>query len=52
MIQIPIFAGHRRTARDGVSLVCRLWPSIECWLCSFAILRGSGPVLLKKTIFL
>ena len=26
----------------------RLWPKIESWLNSFTILRGSGPVLLKK----
>ena len=32
---------------NGVLLACRLWPNIECWLGSFAILRGSGPVLLK-----
>ena len=54
MIQIPQLAGHHRPANEtplnGVSLACRLWPNIECWLGSFAILRGSGRVLLKNYI--
>ena len=28
------------------------WPNIECWIGSFVILRGSGPVLLRNHIFL
>ena len=36
----------------GVSLACRWWPYIECWLCSFVILRDSGPVLQRNPIFL
>ena len=34
-IQIPLLTGHQ-------------WPNIECWIGSFVILRGSGPVLLRK----
>ena len=33
---------------NGVSLVCQLWPNIQCWLGSFMILRGSKPVLLRS----
>ena len=29
---------------NGVSLAGRWWPNIECWIGSFVILRGSGPV--------
>ena len=36
---------------NGVSLACRLWPNIECWLVNFTILRGFGPVLLKTLYF-
>ena len=54
MIQIPLLAGHHRAASEtqfnGVSQACRLWPNIECWLGSFAILRGSGRVLLKTFV--
>ena len=35
----------------GVSLACRKWPKIECWLGSFVFFRGSGPVLLRNPIF-
>ena len=51
MIQIPLLSGHHwpAPAKLGVSLACRLWPNIECWLGSFTVLRASGPVLLKKT---
>ena len=56
IIQIPLLAGHLGPTSEmpfnGVSLVCRLWPKIESWLGSFKILRGSGPVLLKKPIIL
>ena len=56
-IQIPIFAGHYRHASktpfiNGVSLACQWSPNIECWLGSLVNLRGSGPVLLRKPIFL
>ena len=52
-IQISLKSGHHRPATDnGVSLVCRWWPNIECWLGSFVIFRGSGPVLLRNPIFL
>ena len=37
---------------NGVSLAGRWWPNIECWIVSFFILRGSGPVLLRNPIFL
>ena len=35
---------------NSVSLACRSWPTIECWLGSFVIFRGSGPVLLGNPI--
>ena len=54
-IKTPPSAGHHRPAAkrhlNGVSLACRRWPYIECWLSSFVILRGSGPVLLRNPIF-
>ena len=31
---------------------CRLWPTVECWLGSFVIFRGSGSILLGLPIFL
>ena len=37
---------------NGVSLACRWWPNIKCWLGSFVIFRGSGPALLRNPIFL
>ena len=37
---------------NGVSLACRWWPNIECWLGSYVIFRGSRPVLLRNPIFL
>ena len=36
---------------NGVSLACRRWPNIECWLGSFVIFMGFGPVLLENPIF-
>ena len=36
---------------NGVSLACRWWPNIKCWLGSFKIFRGSGPVLLRNPIY-
>ena len=36
---------------NGVSLACRCWPNLECWLDSFVIFRGSGPVLLLDTLY-
>ena len=50
--QRAIFGPPANRHSNGVSLAYRLWPRIESWLGSFTILRGSGPVLLKKTIFL
>ena len=41
----------KRCLLNGVSLACRWWPPIECWLGSFVIFRGSRPVLLKKLYF-
>ena len=37
---------------NGLSLACRWWPNIECWLGSFGIFRGSGPILQRNPIFL
>ena len=61
-IQISLKAGHRpasETPVNGVSLAfkevslaCRWWPNVECWLGSFGNSRGSGPVLLRNSIFL
>ena len=47
--QRAIFGPPANRHSNGVSLAYRLWPKIESWLGSFTILRGSGPVLLKKT---
>ena len=49
MIQIPLLADKYWPA--GVSQARRLWPKIECWLGSYTILRGSGPILLKNLYF-
>ena len=38
------------TIISGPSMTFR-WPIIECWLRSFAIFRGSEPVLLRNSIF-
>ena len=59
-VQIPLKACHFRPAsetpfKNGVSLACRWWPNIECWLGSFETFenfRGSGPVLLRNPISL
>ena len=37
---------------NGVSLTCRWWPNIECWLGGFVIFRGSWPALLRNPICL
>ena len=37
---------------NGVLLVSRYWPNIECWHGSFVMFRGSGPVLLRNPKFL
>ena len=54
-IQISLKAGHHRPASEapsnGVSLACRWWPNVECWLGSFENFRGSGSVLLRKSTF-
>ena len=48
--------GHHRptseTPFNGVSLACRWWSIIECWLGGFVIFQGFGPVLLRNPIFL
>ena len=31
---------------------CWWWPNVDCWLDSFEKFRGSGPVLLRNSIFL
>ena len=55
-IQISQKAGHHRPASEtplnGVSLACWWWPNVECWLGSFENFRGSGPVLLRNSMFL
>ena len=47
-IQIPLKVGYigppAKRHLNGVLLLGRSWPNIECWLWFF---RGSGPVLLK-----
>ena len=40
------------TSLNGISLACRWWPNVECWLGSFENFRGSVPVLLWNSIFL
>ena len=37
---------------NGGSLACRYWPTIECWLGSLVIFRGSRSKLLGNSIFL
>ena len=37
---------------NGVSLACWWWLNIKCWLDSFQIFRGSGPVLPENPTFL
>ena len=55
-IQISLKADHHRPASEtplnGVSLACRWWPNVECWLGSFENFKGSGSVLLRNSIFL
>ena len=46
-IEIAIKSGPS----SGVSLACRYWPTIEFWLGSFVIFRGSGSILLGNPIF-
>ena len=56
MIQLPLLAGHQRAASEtpfkwrfaGGPMMAH----IECWIGSFVILSGSGPVLLRNPIFL
>ena len=54
-IQISLKAGHHRPASEaplnGISLACRCWPNVECWLVSFENFRGSGSVLLRNPYF-
>ena len=44
-------SARQRTPLNGVPLAYRWWPNIECWLGSFVIFRGSGPVFLRNPIF-
>ena len=44
-IQISLKSGHHRPASETPF-------NVECWLGSFENCRGSGPVLLKCSIFL
>ena len=39
------------TPLNDVSLACRWWSNVECWLGSFENFRVSGPVLLRNSIF-
>ena len=57
-IQIPLKADHHQPTSQShlndVSLACRCWPNIECWLCSFGNFenfRGSRPVLPRNPIY-
>ena len=53
---LSLKVGHHwpasETPLNGFSLACRWWPNVECWLGSFENFRGSGPVLLRNSIFL
>ena len=40
-----------RRILNGVLLADRWWPNIECWLGSFGIFIGSGPILLENPVF-
>ena len=50
-IQISLKAGHHRPASEtpfnGVSLACRWWPNVECWLGCSENFRGFCLVLLR-----
>ena len=50
-IQISPKAGHHRPASEtpfhGVSLACRWWPNVECWLGCSENFRGFDLVLLR-----
>ena len=37
---------------NGVSLACKSWPNIECWLCSLVIFQGIWTSIAKKYIAL
>ena len=55
-IRISLKAVHHWPASEmplnGVSLACRRWPNVECWLGCLRNFRGSGPILLRNSIFL
>ena len=36
---------------NGVLLVCRCWPKIECWLDSFVIFQGIRTSIAKKALY-
>ena len=50
-IQISLKAGHHRPASEtpfnGVSLACRWWPNVECWLGCSENFRGFDLVFLR-----
>ena len=50
-IQISLKAGHHRPASEtpfnGVSLACRWWPNVECWLGCSENFRGFDLVLIR-----
>ena len=50
-IQLSLKAGHHRPASEtpfnGVSLACRWWPNVECWLGCSENFRGFDLVLLR-----
>ena len=43
---MPLEAGQNRPA--NVSLACRCWPNIECWLGGFVIFQGIRTSIAKK----
>ena len=53
-IQISLKAGHHRPASktpfNGVSLACRWWPNVECWLGCSENFRGFDLVLLRGPV--
>ena len=47
----PIIGPPAKHHLNGASLACRWWPNIECWLGSFEILKGTGPVCQEPLFF-
>ena len=50
--KLAIIGPSAKRHLNGVSLACRRWLSIACWLGSFVIFWGSRPVLLRNLILL